>query len=59
MIDWLIWLGVFANGHMNMEHARNKTPDGMPSLEDMTLAAVKVLQKNKNGFLLVVGYFSL
>ncbi|KAK3931831.1 Alkaline phosphatase, tissue-nonspecific isozyme, partial [Frankliniella fusca] len=47
-------LGVFANGHLKMEWARDKSSNGMPSLHDMTTTAIKILKKNTNGFVLVV-----
>ncbi|XP_026477992.1 LOW QUALITY PROTEIN: alkaline phosphatase, tissue-nonspecific isozyme-like [Ctenocephalides felis] len=46
--------GIFANGHLKYEVERDKSPQGMPSLKEMTDAAIKILQKNKNGFILVV-----
>ncbi|XP_014236948.1 alkaline phosphatase, tissue-nonspecific isozyme [Trichogramma pretiosum] len=51
-VDYL--LGIFANGHVSMDYKRDKGPKGMPSLADMTVAALKVLKKNERGFLLVV-----
>ena len=54
-IDFL--LGIFANGHLPMDYKRDTSPKGQPSLEQMTTAAIKVLRKNKNGYLLVVSYF--
>ncbi|XP_017771730.1 PREDICTED: alkaline phosphatase-like isoform X2 [Nicrophorus vespilloides] len=47
-------LGVFANGHLKMEHERDQGPKGMPSLRNMTEAAIKNLMKNPDGFLLMV-----
>lgn len=47
-------LGIFANGHLKLEHERNKGPEGMPSLSMMTEAAIKLLKKNSNGFALMV-----
>lgn len=46
--------GIFANGHLKMEHARDKGPAGMPSLTAMTTKAIQVLKKNQNGFILMV-----
>uniref|UniRef100_A0A0C9S0U6 Alkaline phosphatase n=1 Tax=Fopius arisanus TaxID=64838 RepID=A0A0C9S0U6_9HYME len=51
-IDYL--MGIFANGHISMDWNRNTGPNGQPSLEEMTSMAIKVLKKEKNGFLLVV-----
>ncbi|KAG8264606.1 hypothetical protein J6590_008544 [Homalodisca vitripennis] len=47
-------MGIFANGHLKLDHERDRTPSGMPSLSQMTETALKVLLKNKKGFLLVV-----
>ncbi|KAF5295155.1 hypothetical protein FQR65_LT10543 [Abscondita terminalis] len=47
-------LGIFANGHLKMNHKRNPNPEGMPSLTDMTEKAIRLLQGNKNGFILMV-----
>uniref|UniRef100_A0A6M2E1K4 Alkaline phosphatase n=1 Tax=Xenopsylla cheopis TaxID=163159 RepID=A0A6M2E1K4_XENCH len=47
-------LGIFANGHLKYEVERDKSLKGMPSLKSMTDAAIKILQKNKNGYILVV-----
>ncbi|XP_012278511.1 alkaline phosphatase, tissue-nonspecific isozyme isoform X2 [Orussus abietinus] len=47
-------LGIFSNGHLPMDYAREKGPKGQPSLEDMTVAAIKILQKSESGYLLVV-----
>ncbi|CAG5092236.1 Similar to ALPL: Alkaline phosphatase [Cotesia congregata] len=51
-VDFL--LGVFANGHLNMDWQRIDTPEGQPSLEEMTIMAIRVLRKAAKGFLLVV-----
>lgn len=51
-LDYL--LGIFANGHMSMDWERKTGPEGQPSLEQMTTAAIKILNKSKNGYLLVV-----
>ncbi|XP_055677995.1 alkaline phosphatase isoform X1 [Lutzomyia longipalpis] len=47
-------LGVFANGHLAYDHERDKGASGMPSLEEMTTAALRVLRKHQKGFFLVV-----
>ncbi|XP_076293665.1 alkaline phosphatase [Lasioglossum baleicum] len=47
-------LGVFANGHISMDWNRDKSPKGQPSLEEMTVAALKILKRSKKGYLLVV-----
>nr|XP_050850797.1 alkaline phosphatase-like [Vespula vulgaris] len=51
-VDYL--LGVFANGHIQMDWEREKGPEGQPSLEEMTVTALKILQKSTNGYLLMV-----
>lgn len=51
-VDYL--LGLFANGHISMDWNREKGPKGQPSLEEMTVTALKILQKSKEGYLLVV-----
>ncbi|KAK4874693.1 hypothetical protein RN001_014053 [Aquatica leii] len=47
-------LGIFANGHLKMNHERNPAPHGMPSLTNMTEKAILLLQNNRNGFFLMV-----
>ncbi|XP_063234129.1 alkaline phosphatase-like [Bacillus rossius redtenbacheri] len=47
-------LGIFANGHLMYDFERDKSPDGMPSLKEMTSVAIKVLSKNEKGFFLMV-----
>ncbi|XP_014286122.1 alkaline phosphatase [Halyomorpha halys] len=47
-------LGIFSNHHFPFDCERNTSDVGMPSLEQMTTTAVKILKKNKNGFLLMV-----
>lgn len=39
---------------MKYDDQRDKGPNGSPSLSNMTEQAVRILMKNKNGFLLVV-----
>lgn len=51
-VDYL--LGVFANGHIKMDWEREKGPEGQPSLEEMTVTALEILRKSKNGYLLMV-----
>lgn len=46
--------GLFNYSHMAFEEERDKSPDGEPSLTDMTTAAIRILSKNKNGFVLLV-----
>jgi alkaline phosphatase len=45
---------VFANGHLSYEDQRDKSRQGMPSLTEMTTAALKVLLRDDRGFVLVV-----
>ncbi|KAJ8913233.1 hypothetical protein NQ315_016176 [Exocentrus adspersus] len=47
-------LGIFANGHLKLDHARDRGPNGMPSLTNMTEKAIRLLSKNSNGFFLMV-----
>ncbi|XP_034192120.2 alkaline phosphatase [Osmia lignaria lignaria] len=51
-VDYL--LGIFANGHISMDWDREKGPKGQPSLENMTVTALKILQKSKRGYFLMV-----
>lgn len=48
------FVGVFANGHLKMDYERDRGAKGTPSLANMTEKAIKTLQKNDNGFLLMV-----
>ncbi|MDR2873110.1 MAG: alkaline phosphatase [Xanthomonadaceae bacterium] len=47
-------LGLFESGHMQYEHDRNKSENGEPSLAEMTRAAIKILSRNPNGYVLMV-----
>lgn len=47
-------LGIFANGHLSMDYKRNKGLKGMPSLKEMTTTALKILQKEDQGYVLMV-----
>lgn len=49
-------LGIFANGHIAMDWQRDKSPKGQPSLEEMTTAAIKILDKSDKGYLLMVSF---
>ncbi|XP_013162139.1 PREDICTED: alkaline phosphatase isoform X2 [Papilio xuthus] len=51
-IDYLF--GIFANEHLQYEFERNKSPEGQPSISDMTKAAIQVLSKNPKGYFLMV-----
>ncbi|OQV19073.1 Alkaline phosphatase, tissue-nonspecific isozyme [Hypsibius exemplaris] len=47
-------LGLFDHSHMKYESDRNNSADGQPSLSRMVNTAVKILQKNKKGYFLMV-----
>ena len=47
-------LGLFEDEHMQFEHERDKGPGGDPSLTEMTLAAIDVLSRNTQGYVLMV-----
>ncbi|XP_018569569.1 alkaline phosphatase [Anoplophora glabripennis] len=47
-------LGIFANGHLKLDYERDTGPNGMPSLTNMTEKTIRLLQKNSNGFFLMV-----
>ncbi|XP_046985185.1 alkaline phosphatase-like isoform X1 [Schistocerca americana] len=47
-------LGIFANGHMNYDDLHVSAGSSMPSLHEMTTTAIRVLQKNQKGYVLVV-----
>ncbi|XP_054162141.1 alkaline phosphatase, tissue-nonspecific isozyme-like [Oppia nitens] len=46
--------GLFNGDHMSYDMERVIKPDGEPSLKKMTDAAIQVLKKNTNGFVLLV-----
>lgn len=47
-------LGLFEREHMHYEHDRPRDAAGEPSLADMTRAAIRHLQRNPNGYVLLV-----
>lgn len=48
-------LGLFALNHMSYSSLRDKSPSGEPSLKQMTIAALEVLQRDSgHGFVLMV-----
>lgn len=47
-------LGLFERSHMRYEADRSTDAAGEPSLAEMTAKAIKILQKNKKGFYLMV-----
>lgn len=51
-VDYL--LGIFANGHIEMDWKRERGPKGQPSLEQMTVAALRILQRSPEGYFLMV-----
>lgn len=51
-VDYL--LGIFANGHLPYDDERDKSSEGVPSLSEMTEAAIRVLSRNSKGFFLMV-----
>lgn len=46
--------GLFAYSHLDFEADRDTSPNGDPSLADMTRVALSILAKNPRGFLLFV-----
>ncbi|XP_048511487.1 alkaline phosphatase 4 [Athalia rosae] len=47
-------LGIFAPNHLPFHAVRETSDQGTPSLANMTLQAIRMLRRNKNGFLLMV-----
>lgn len=47
-------LGLFEPSHMHWEADRDKDPAGEPSLTEMTLAALEILERNPRGYFLMV-----
>ncbi|KRG67900.1 alkaline phosphatase [Pseudoxanthomonas dokdonensis] len=47
-------LGLFDPDHMHFEHDRPADKAGEPSLTEMTLAAIKTLSRNRDGYVLMV-----
>ncbi|RYG13973.1 MAG: alkaline phosphatase, partial [Burkholderiales bacterium] len=47
-------LGLFEDEHMQFEHDRDQGLGGDPSLTEMTLAAIDVLSRNTQGYVLMV-----
>lgn len=47
-------LGLFEPDHMQYEHDRARDSAGEPSLAEMTRAAISRLQRNRNGYVLLV-----
>jgi len=51
-VDYL--LGIFANGHIATDWKRERGPKGQPSLEEMTVTALRILQRSARGYFLMV-----
>ncbi|PSN40084.1 Alkaline phosphatase 4 [Blattella germanica] len=47
-------LGLFSEGNMPYDLERDETPEGQPSLTEMTEKALEILSRNKKGYLLLV-----
>ncbi len=47
-------LGLFADSHMSFSELRDKSPTGEPSLTEMTVKAIELLENNRKGFFLLV-----
>ncbi len=47
-------LGLFEADHMQYDHDRDRGPTGDPSLSEMTLAAIRTLSREPQGFVLMV-----
>ncbi|MCC4587789.1 alkaline phosphatase [Xanthomonas sp. NCPPB 1067] len=47
-------LGLFEPDHMQFDHDRNRSPQGEPSLTEMTRTAIRSLSRDPNGFVLMV-----
>ena len=47
-------LGLFGYGHMDYDLERDVTPAGSPSIIDMTLKAISMLQRSDKGYALIV-----
>lgn len=48
-------MGIFAPSHLPYRAEKN---ENVPSLANMTMQAIRLLRKNKNGFLLLVSYLA-
>lgn len=47
-------LGLFAGSHMDFDHDRDTSPQGQPSLAEMTRAAIRTLSRDPDGYVLLV-----
>lgn len=50
----ILFVGLFAYSHMDFETDRDKGEDGDPSLSEMTMKALSILNKNQKGYFLFV-----
>lgn len=48
--------GLFSNSHFPFEADRDTSGTGQPSLKIMVEPAIKILKKNRNGFVLMVSF---
>ncbi|GAA3921256.1 alkaline phosphatase [Luteimonas lutimaris] len=46
--------GLFDRSHMEFDHDRDTSPQGQPSLEEMTRAAIHTLSRDPDGYVLLV-----
>ena len=46
--------GLFTASNLPFELQRDKGPQGVPSLPEMTKKAIQILEKNKEGFFLLI-----
>ena len=47
-------MGLFSPGHIPYVSSRDTSPEGQPSLVNMTAQAIKLLSRNPKGYILVV-----
>ena len=47
-------MALFSPGHLPYVSSRDTSPDGQPSLVNMTAQAIKLLSRNRQGYILVV-----
>lgn len=59
VFNFMCVIGLFANGHMPYDKDRQLGPTGHPSLSDMVSKAIDVLNRNENGFTLIVRLFKI
>jgi alkaline phosphatase len=49
-------LGLFSYSHLSYDLERDVSPDGEPSIISMTLKAIRMLQNDDKGFVLIVSF---